>query len=298
MPRDADLFSGVLPFVHTAQAKSFSRAANQLGVSTAAVSKSIKRLEEDLDVKLLDRSSRVVSLTRPGELFLERCLPAVLSVRGAREAMQSVSREPHGALSCTLPFILAPFVVPHLGRLGAQYPRLEFHLNLTDRVARLADEQVDVAIRMGPLESSSLVARLLCKTRWVTVAAPAYLASRGQPKTPAELATHNCLRFVGPDRKPREWTFREAGRAKTVRTSGNLLIDHGAHLLDAAAAGMGLCQVLDFMVEDALRGRKLVEVLGAYAAPGPTIHALTTPARASSSNVRVFVAFLVEAFRR
>jgi LysR family transcriptional regulator for bpeEF and oprC len=293
-----DLFAGVLPFVRTAEERSFGRAAASLGVTTAAISKAVRRLEEDLGVKLLDRSSRVVSLTREGELFLERCRPAVADVLGAREAMHGTRRDPQGEVAVTMPFILAPFVVPRLARLGGQHPRLAFRLHLTDRRARLVDERFDVAIRIGPLEPSSLVTRSLRTTRWVTVAAPSYLGRRGAPARVADLAGHNCLRFVATDGRPRDWTFVEDARRVTARVEGNLLIDHGSDLLVAAEAGMGLCQVLDFMVERALRDGTLVEVLAGAASPGPAVHALSTPGRARSASVRAFMAFLTETFRR
>ncbi|MCW5804010.1 MAG: substrate binding domain-containing protein, partial [Deltaproteobacteria bacterium] len=194
----------------------------------------------------------------------------------------------------TLPFILAPLVVPRLARLGAQHPRLAFHLHLTDRIARLADENVDVAIRVGELAPSSLVARHLRATRWVTVASPGYLALRPPPERPADLATHNCLRFLAPNGRPRDWTF--AGAAQ--RVDGNLVIDHGESLVAAARAGMGICQVLDFMVGGALRDGALVEVLADFAAAGPAIHAVATPARVRSANVRAFLRFLGEVLGR
>ncbi|MDQ3264030.1 MAG: LysR family transcriptional regulator [Myxococcota bacterium] len=291
-----DLFAGVLPFVRTAEQRSFSRAAAELGVTTAAVSKAVKKLEEDLGVKLLDRSSRVVALTRAGEVFLERCRQAVLSVQGAREVMQTASREPQGELAVTMPFILAPFVVPNLQQLAAQYPRLWFRLSMSDRLARLADERFDVAIRVGELQSSTLVSRLLRGTRWVTVAAPAYLARHPAPRTAADLADHNALRFLAPDGKPRTWVFREGGKEKTVRTGGNLLVDHGTSLLGATEAGMGVGQLLDFMVEEPIRQGRLVELLPGLSAPGPKIHALTTQGRAKSTNVVAFMRFLLQTF--
>lgn len=296
MTGQADLFSGVLPFVRTAEEKSFSRAASELGVSTAAVSKAVKKLEAGLGVKLLERSSRLVTLTRAGQTFLERCRQAVLTMQGAHEAMQAATKEPQGELTVTMPFILAPFVVPGLARFSAQYPRLSFRFNMSDRLARLADENYDVAIRMGELGDSSLIARTLRKTRWVTVAAPSYVARLGAPRVPAELAQHNCLRFVAPNGKSPEWVFREGGRLVSSRHKGNLLIDHGDWLLSAAESGLGVCQALDFMVEAPLREGKLVEVLAGFSAPGPRIHALTTAGRASSTNVRAFLRFLVDAF--
>lgn len=293
-----DLFAGVLPFVRTAEERSFGRAAASLGITTAAVSKAVRKLEDDLGVKLLDRSSRSVTITREGEVFLERCRQAVLGVQGAREAIQGAKREPQGELSVTMPFILADFVITGLAGLGAQYPRLAFRLHMTDRLARLGDERHDVAVRVGQLEDSSLVARLLRRTRWITVASPSYLARRPAPKTIAELDRHNCLCFVAPNGKRRDWTFTDEGRTGSASVRGNLLIDHGTYLLAAAEAGMGLCQVLDFMVQQQLRDGTLVEVLRHAAAEGPAIHAVSTPGRARSAGVRVFVDFLVEAFRR
>ena len=289
----ADVFTGVLPFVRTAELRSFGRAATSLGISTAAVSKAVRKLETELGVKLLDRSSRVVAVTREGAAFLARCGPAVLAVQGAREVMQASRREPQGEVAMTLPFILAPFVVPNLARLQSQYPRLTFRLHLTDRIARLAEESYDVAIRMGDLPSSTHVARSLRETRWITVASPSYLARHPAPKSLAELAAHDCLRFIAPNGKPRAWSFAGGD----VAVDGTLLIDHGAELVSAAASGLGICQVLDFMVGDAVRTGSLVEVLAQHATAGPSIHSLSTASRARSPNVRALVGFLVEAFR-
>ncbi|MFN0249645.1 MAG: LysR family transcriptional regulator [Kofleriaceae bacterium] len=293
----ADLFAGVLPFVRTAEERSFGRAATSLGVTTAAISKAVRRLEDDLGVKLLDRSSRTVTLTRAGELFLHRCRQAVLDVAGAREAVRGAKGDPQGEIAVTMPFILAPFVVPHLARFGAQHPRLTFRLSMSDRITRIADESFDVAVRMGELESSRLVTRHLRDTRWVTVAAPSYLARRSPPTSLAELANHNCLRFLAPDGRPRDWSFVDRSRPATVHVDGNLLIDHGSYLLAAAEAGMGVCQVLDFMVERSMRDGLLVEVLADAAAPGPKIHALSTPGRVRTAAVRTFIRFLVDRFR-
>jgi LysR family transcriptional regulator, regulator for bpeEF and oprC len=292
-----DLFSGILPFVRTAEERSFGRAAASLGVTTAAVSKAVRRLEDELGVKLLDRSSRVVAPTRDGELFLERCQPAVGQVQGAREAVQGRRRVPQGEVSLTLPFIVAPFVLPALARVGEQHPRLVFRIDLSDRITRLARESYDLAIRTGELEPSSLVTRFLRATRWVTVASPAYLARRPAPRTPADLEAHNCLVFVAPNGRPRHWTFLEEGREVRRHVDGNLLIDHGTSLPAAALAGMGVCQVLDFMVAPQVREGQLVEVLAAHAAPGPAIHALATPGRVRSANVRAVMDRLLDAFR-
>lgn len=291
----SDLFVGILPFVRVAEERSFGQAAASLGVTTAAVSKAVRKLEDDLGVRLLDRSSRSVALTREGEELFTRCQPAVLGVQGARAAVEGTRREPRGEVAVTLPFILAPFVVPNLVSLSARHPRLTYRLNVSDRVARL-DESYDVAIRMGPLPDSASIARLLRRTRWVTVASPSYLARRPAPRRPVDLASHNCLRFVAPSGKPRDFTFVDGDRVRAEAVSGNLLVDHGQHLLAAAASGLGVCQVLDFMVSDALRDGTVVELLPGFAAEGPVVHALTTASRATSAHVRAFVKFLVESF--
>jgi DNA-binding transcriptional LysR family regulator len=211
--------------------------------------------------------------------------------------MQGRRRDPQGEVAVTLPFILGPAVVSRLGRLAAQHPRLAFRLHMSDRLTRLADENYDVAIRIGDLESSSLVGRLLRTTRWITVASPSYLAGRPAPSQVADLAAHNCLRFMAPNGKARDWSFVESARPVTAAVAGNLLIDQGSYLLAAAEAGMGVCQVLDFMAERAVRDGTLVELLPGAAAAGPSIHALATSSRARSANVRAFIGFLVEAFR-
>jgi DNA-binding transcriptional LysR family regulator len=289
-----ELFSGIIPFVHTAEERSFRRAAEKLGVTAAAVSKAIAKLEDGLGVRLLIRSSRRVATTSEGQVFLERCREAIASVRGARDLVTGARRAPQGQVVMTMSFILAPIVAPALVEISARHPRLTFCLKLTDRISRMVDEGIDVAVRIGKLGDSTLVRRLLRRTRWVTVAAPSYLARRPAPESPADLSTHNCLRFFAPNGKPREWTFT-GGRA---RVQGSLLVDHGEVLVQAARSGLGICQVLDFMIEADLREGRLVEILSAYAAEGPPIHALCLPDRAKSPNVRAVLDFLSELFRR
>lgn len=291
-----DPFAGVLAFVRCAERHSFTRAAADLGVTTAAVSKAVKRLEQELGVSLLDRSSRNVELTKAGEVFLERSRQALSNIEGARDAVQSVRREPRGELAVTMPFILGSFVMPKLPELAARYPRLSYRFNMADRVVRLSHERFDVAVRMGELEDSALVSRLLRRTRWVTVASPSYLVQNSAPRSPTDLARHNCLCFVGPDGKARRWTFLGEKAPLRVTVEGNLRIDNGRSLLTAAEAGLGLCQVLDFMAEDALRAGRLVSVLDGLATSGPTIHALATKNRIGSANVRAFMRFLSDAF--
>lgn len=297
--KDGDLFQGVLPFVRVAELLSFRKAAEALGVTTAAVSKAVRELEERLGVKLFARTTRTVSLTPEGEQFLARCRDAIGSMTAARALMSEARRQPKGEVHLSLSFILGRLIVPELGKMAARHPALSFRISMSDRLARLAEEKVDVAIRIGDLASSNLVSRLLFRSRWVTVASPAYVARHGAPAVPADLARHNALRFVAPNGRPRDFAVLDVAtkRPATVAVTGNLMIDHGDHLLLAAESGLGVCQVLDFMVTDALASGRLVELLPAYAADGPPIHAVMLAERSRTPNVRAVVSFLTTVLR-
>lgn len=294
-----DLFAGILPFVHVAEERSFRRAAERLGVTTAAVSKAVQRLEAELGVRLLERTSRQVALTPEGEAFLDRAREAVAQVRAARDVAAQAQRAPRGPLTVTLPYILGPLVLPRLARLQARHPALSVHVRMSDRFTRLIDENIDVALRIGELEDSSLVAQRLMRTRWVTLGAPAYLARHGTPGHPDELERHACMKFVSPRGTLQDWVFRRepGGPARVVRTGPAMDVDHGPAILDLATAGAGLCQGLDFMVDERVRDGRLVEILRDYAADGPPVHAVCAPGRQATPRVRALLKLLVEELR-
>lgn len=292
-----DLFSDLIPFVTVAETGSYSAAATRLGVTPAAVSRAVARLEAELGVALLHRTTRRVSLSAPGEVFLERCREAISQVRDARELVALAQSEPVGDLTLSLSVILGRVLIGQLGRFLARHPGLHLHLHFTDRYSHLIEDGIDVAIRIGELDDSSLVARRLGRTRWATVAAPAYLGRHGAPQAPEDLAQHNCLKFRSPRGAAVEWTFRGArGGTRTVVTHGNLDADQGEQLIEAALAGLGVCQVFSWLVDDHLRQGRLVEVLAAFAADGPPIHALCLPGQQSTPRVRVLLDFLAEVF--
>lgn len=295
-----ELFSGVVPFVHVADQLSFRRAAEQLGVSTAAVSKAVARLEERLGVKLLSRSSRTVALTPEGKIFHTRSREAVASLRAGHAQLTQTRARPRGDVHISTSFILGPIVVAGLPLLAARYPDLVVHLELSDRVSGLLAEGIDVALRVGARTSSTLVSRVLYRPRWVTVAAPDFVARHGTPARPADLARYNCLRFVDPRGRPVPWWFAEPDHAAPAShvVTGNMLVNNGELLLAAVSSGTGLAQLLDFMVTDLVRDGRLVEVLGAFASEGPTIHAVTAPERSRAANVRAIIDFATATFGR
>ncbi|WP_428265249.1 LysR family transcriptional regulator [Haliangium sp.] len=289
-----DLFVGIVPFVYAARDKSFRRAAERLGITPAAVSKAVKVLEEELGVQLLNRTTRRVSLSREGELFLARCEEAIAQVRAGRELIEMYQRDPSGELTVSLPHILGRLLVARMPRFLARYPAMRVHLRFTDRVSRLIDEGVDVALRIGELDDSSLVSRRLMRTRWATVAAPAYLARRGTPARARELTQHDCLRFRSPRGVDVGWSFSGPDAEAKLELSPRMTFDQGDLLLEAAAVGLGVCQVLDYMVADYVTAGRLVEILREEAAPGPAVHALCLPGQRGSPRIRAFFDFLVD----
>ncbi len=289
---ELDSFRGVVPFVAVAEEKSFRRAAQRLQVSPAAVSKAIATLEEDVGHALFTRTTRAVALTRQGELFFERCQQALAAVRGAREALASAHKEPSGRLGISVPFIAAKLLTPALALLSSRFPSLTFDVRVNDQLSRFAEEPVDVAVRIGTLATSSLVARKLQKTRLLTIASPAYLAKHGTPTRPAQLNQHHCLVIRGPDNKPRAFWLSSGELA--LRPT--LLVDHGPTLIDAALAGLGITQGFDFMVDELIRDGKLVELLPEFSVPGPDIFAVCPAGRRASANVRAAFDALAEVF--
>jgi DNA-binding transcriptional LysR family regulator len=292
----SDLFDGVLPFVRTAQARSFRVAAEELGVTPAAVSKAVKRLEAELGVQLLHRTTRRVDVSAEGAAFLTRCEDAIALVKAGREGAAASARAPRGTLTVSASYVLGSFLVARLPRFAARYPALRLDLRLTDRRSRLVDEGVDVALRVGPLPDSSLVARRVLRTRWVTVASPAYLARHAAPEAPEDLAAHACIRFRSPRGKAVPWTFLDAteGEARTVEVPGHVDLDQGEVIVAAAIAGLGVAQVFDFMVGDPLADGRLIQLLPSLAAQGPDVHALVLPGPRVAAKVRAFLDFVAE----
>jgi DNA-binding transcriptional LysR family regulator len=258
------------------------------------VSKAIAALEAELGQPLFTRTTRAVSLTRQGEQFFERCQQALQSVRGAREALAASRTEPKGLLTVSVPFIGVPLLSPALALLSSRYAGLTFDVRVSDALSRFAEESVDVAVRIGQLAASALVAKKLRSTRLVTVASPRYLAQHGTPTRAAHLAQHRCLVVRAPDNKPRPFLLSTGPQP----VDALLVVDHGPTLIDAALAGLGITQGFDFMVAELVRAGRLTEVLPELAADGPDIHAVCAPGRRASANVRAAFDALAEAFAR
>lgn len=276
------MFRGIVPFVAVAEEGSFRRAAVRLGVSPAAISKAVAKLEAEVGLALIARGGRRATLTREGEVFFGRCRPAVNAVQHARATLEDARREPAGELVLSVPFVATSLVSGVLAALRLRHPRLAFRLIVTDERSRLAEAAVDVAVRIGTLSDSSLVVRRLRGTRLLTVASPEYLARRGEVRSHDALSTHDCLVLIGPSGKPWPWVFRSGLRPVTPL----LLTDHGPSLVDAALAGLGITQAFDFMVEPLVRAGRLVTLLGHDVGEGPDVYAICSPGRRTTPRVR------------
>lgn len=214
------------------------------------------------------------------------------ALQGARAALESARRVPEGEFVVSAPFLLSTLLGPGLALLRARHPRLSFRVLVTDRLSRLAEEAVDVALRVGALADSALVSRTLRRTRLITVAAPLYLARRGAPRRPEELDAHDCLVLLAPDGRPRPWLFSSGPRP----VPPILLVDHAPTLVETALSGLGVTQLLDFMAEPLLREGRLVEVLADAIADGPSVHAVCTPGRRAAPRIRAAFEAFADAF--
>ncbi|QSQ28595.1 LysR family transcriptional regulator [Pyxidicoccus parkwayensis] len=284
--------SNIDAFVRAVEDGDFTRAARRLDLTASAVSRRIARLEEELGVRLFQRTTRALRLTEDGRDFYARCQRILAELGEAKESLARSRSRPTGLLRVEVPQVIGQLVLtPALPRFFQAYPGVELHLTLRDEVVDPITEGADVLIRMGPLADSRLVARRLSLARLVTVASPAYLKQHGTPVTPADLARHQCLGFLRQG-VTGEWRFKDA----RFQPRGAFHVSQGATLRDAAVMGLGIAWMMDFMVAREVAAGALVTVLDAYACEERPIHVLHPPGRHLPSRVRVFLDFVKTLF--
>jgi DNA-binding transcriptional LysR family regulator len=279
-------------FVKMVELCSFTKTADVLETSTATVSRVIAKLEADLGVKLLERSTRRVNPTPDGLTFYERCKAILNQLEEAKSEVTALRDTPRGTLRVVLPVSYGKiWIMPLLNSLAKRFRELTINVTLSDRLEELAEDSFDVALAVGDPPEKRLVARRLRDSRIVTAAAPGYIEEWGEPRTPWDLADHNCLLYVKPGRRLKWlWQFVEDGRAyRNLPVLGNMLIDNGEALMGAAAQGVGIVQAPDYVVIPHLREGSLVEILADYRPPGPAIWVLCPPGRQRANRVRMFV---------
>lgn len=292
-----DISNLMMLFVRIVEQGSFSAAARSLDLSPSAVSRQISGLEDHLGVRLLNRSSRSLTLTEEGDAFHQRCLAIARQIDDAQAMVTHMADRVQGTLrvSATDAFAkahLLPLFPDFLGR----YPDLQLHLDLTDDPVDLAAKGVDVAIRFSEqVEDGSLVARRLARNRRVIVATPAYLARHGVPASPDDLLTHNCLRLY-PVSRWNDWEFESNGVTHSVTVKGNFEASSADAVYHAALAGVGIARLSLYVVAEDLRAGRLVHLLPEFSHETADLLAVFPTRRNLSPKVRVFVDYLVEQF--
>lgn len=281
-------------FTRVVESASFTRAADTLGLPRSSVSAAVQTLEARLGTRLLHRTTRKVAPTQDGAAFYERCLRLIEDMDEAENLFRRSASGPTGRLRVDLPSRIGRLIVaPALPEFLARYPGIDIDLGMTDRAVHLIEESVDCALRVGPLEDSSLIARPFGSLRLINVASPDYLERHGTPLTPADLADHFAVNYASPSSgRVEEWEWIEGGEARTVAVPGRISVNSAEGSIACCLAGVGLIQIPAFDVIDHLRDGRLVEVMPNHcAAPMPM--ALLYPHRQHlSRRLKVFADWL------
>jgi DNA-binding transcriptional LysR family regulator len=282
-------------FVRAVAEGGFSAAARALKLTPSAVSKQVGRLEDRLGTRLLNRTTRRLSLTEEGRAFHARCVQILAEIEEAETAVTELHAAPRGTLRVAAAVAFFNHqVMPLLPEFLERYPDVHFDLVMTDREVDLVDERIDVAIRFGHLRESTLIARKLAVSRRVICASPDYLARHGTPCSPADLAHHNCL-TLSTRPEFNVWEFGDRPEDH-LRVTGNVELNQADALYDACLAGIGLARVAGYLVEADIKAGRLVPVLTKQLKEASTLYVVYPHRRHLSPKVRAFVDFLVGKF--
>lgn len=278
-------WEGLDEFVAVAECGQFTAAAERLGLSSSQVSRQIARLEERLHTRLFYRTTRKVALTEAGQTFLQHCQRLQDAREEALNAIGDLGSEPKGLLRMTCAVAYGErFIVPLVTTFMARHPRLSVEIELSNRTLDLVQDGFDIAIRLGRLQDSRMLATRLAPRRMYLCASADYLQRYGRPHSLSELARHNCL--IGSSDV---WSFQLEGREASQRINGNWRCNSGQAVLDAALAGLGLCQLPDYYVLEHLRSGALVSLLDNHQPPNTAVWALYPQQRHLSPKVRQLI---------
>lgn len=292
-----DRFHSIQVFVKVADCGGFAAAARDLAMSPPAVTRAVAMLEDRLGTRMFVRTTRSVRLTESGERFLLDSRRILLELEEAEEAAVGSHTAPRGALHITGPVLFGRmFVTPILGDFLEQYPLVSARTLFVDRVVNLMDEGLDVAIRIGELPDSSLIAVRAGTVRRVMFASPEYIKAHGLPQRPADIANHRLIQSLALGSAP-EWPFHENGKPVSVRAEPRIRMNTNDAVIELAVRGWGLARLLSYQVAPYLADGRLQTVLGAFEMPPLPIHVLHQEGRMVSARVRSFVDYMVERLR-
>lgn len=283
-------------FVRVADLSSFTKAADALGLSRAVASTHVAELERHLGVRLFHRTTRRVTLTPDGTEYLGRCRRILAEVDAADEAMKGGRLRPQGRLRVDVPTSFGRrLLLPALPQFTARYPELSLEVQYNDRIVDLYEEQVDLAVRVGPVSSPDLIARRVCRTRMLTCASPAYLEKHGRPLEPEDLRGHRLIgQLDATTRRPRKWLFQKGSQRRLLSLPVAVAFNVPEAPVTAAIRGTGIVQTVDMLLADAIASGRLEIVLGEWSAEGAPISIVYPAALRNSPKVRVFADFAAE----
>ncbi len=292
-----DRFLALTAFVKVVETGSFARAAQRLDTSVSSVSRHVSELEAHLDARLLNRTTRRLSLTESGRAFHERCVQLLADLEEAEESASAATIKPRGTLRLTSSITFgARHLAPAIAEFVTRFPAMRFDVELSERAVDLVDEGFDIAVRIGAIGSQNLVGRKIGAMRLVCCAAPSYLARHGEPGTPEDLAAHACLTYEYSSLR-NVWPFRDRdGRERNVRIAGPIHANNGRFLTALAVEGAGIAHEPDFIVGPEVRAGKLTPILREFQPPPASIYVVYPSRRHLSAKVRAFTDFLSARF--
>ncbi len=287
-----DSLNGFMVFVQVAEQRSFVGAGRELGVSASAVGKSVVRLEEKLGVRLFNRSTRSVTLTAEGLLFLERCRRILAEIEAAQLELSQATAAPRGRLRVSLPLV-SSLVLPVLGEFMREYPEIELDLDFSDRMVDVIKEGFDAVVRTGEPQDSRLSARRLGNFQMRLVASPDYLALRGTPKMPADLLQHSCLHYRFPNSgKLETWALQQPPDEPKLQLPTSMICNNIETRVCFALRGLGVAYLPDFSIREQKDDGRLQPILADYVQHSGSFHILWPASKHPSPKVRALVDFL------
>ncbi|HEY0113156.1 MAG TPA: LysR substrate-binding domain-containing protein [Allosphingosinicella sp.] len=282
----------VLAFVRVVETGAFSRAAERMGMSKSILSRRVARLEEQLGARLLTRTAQGAQPTEAGQAYFERASNVLAELEAAQEVVAEAVNEVAGPLRISAPLTFgAQHLAPALAEFAQAHPRVELDISFDDRTVDLAAGGFDLAVRIGTLKDSALIARRIAPVRKVAVASPAYLDTHGRPEHPRDLAAHDILLYANE-----QWRFRVGDRWEYVRSKVRFRADNGEMLRAGAEAGLGVCILPSFIAASSFEAGRLEPLLRDYPMEEAGLYAVMPPGRATTARVRALVEFLAGRF--
>lgn len=286
-------------FIAVASSNSFSQVAKSQSVAVSSVTRKIDWLEAEIGTRLFHRSSRRVLLTDAGEQFLPRARNILAELAQAKDALASINADPRGLMTLTAPTIFARRHLAHaVASFLERYPMIEVDLHVSDTLVDLSEQRVDVAIRIGVLVDSDLLATRLATLRPLVCASPAYIARHGRPAIPEELVDHDCIRVATASLAGPAWRFAGIARGAALPVRGKLRTDDKDCALQAALAGIGIAHLPSWVASEDIVAGRLVALFPDARVPDahglPAIHAVRMPGRSNEAKARLFIAHMRE----